>query len=797
MPNQPRYISSRGSAPEPRLLASPGGAGGESESLDLREIFTAVRRRLWLVLALIAVGTGGAVFVARRSKPVYKATAVIRLADVRGQLAGNIGALTGEISRSATVDPLLSQIQILSSRAVASHVVDSIPGLRVRSKNIRGRFIDRVHVDDAGYADSLSIVFSGRGYILRSREKEAAADYGEPAKMSGVTLTVTKRPPVDSGVVHIGSRDDGVQRLLGNLDVHQREQTDVIDVTYADPDPTTAQRVVNAVVQTFQSSNAAAAQQQSKLRRRFLEEQLHQNDSLLRSAEQSLSAFRSGQQLYSSKDKLTAEQVGIGAAQARREELDAERRMLRAALTEVGRPDASDEALGALVTLPGASSSPVITQLYGRLSALHAAKDSLTAGPWGAAESNPDVGRLNLLLTDVLGKIAAAARSVITAYDARIRALDDVQAHSAASFQNVSSNEAEEARLVQQADAIRKISDQLRDDYQKARIAEAVEVGQVEIVDAAIYPEVATGPSRIRTVILGGLLGALLGIGLTLLLEHLNGSIRRREEIEVKLRLPGLAVIPQSVLPRWGGMRRLMGSSDNGRDNSRGSSSGLIVVGQVQSGAAEAYRQLRTSLLFADVSKTLRSLVVSSPHPGDGKSTVAANLAAVFAQQSLRVLLVDADLRRGRLDTMFHVRRSPGMTDLLRGTASIAECVLATDVEGLSLLPTGANVESPADLLALPALGELLLRLRDEFDLVVIDSPPVLVAADASLLASKADAAVLVVRAGQTEPTSAQYSLQHLASVGARVLGAVLNDPNSSMVGYRGDYYRSYYHADR
>jgi capsular exopolysaccharide synthesis family protein len=191
----------------------------------------------------------------------------------------------------------------------------------------------------------------------------------------------------------------------------------------------------------------------------------------------------------------------------------------------------------------------------------------------------------------------------------------------------------------------------------------------------------------------------------------------------------------------------------------------------------------------------LRTILITSPAPGDGKTTVAANLAACFAQQGMRVLLVDCDLRRGRLHSLFNGSREPGLSDVLLGRSTLEDAIRMTDTGSLSLLTTGCLPNLPAELLGSPSMRDLLQRLRVEYAVVVLDTPPVLSASDTTVLASEVDASILVLRAGQTDVTEAQLAMRQLRSVGGDVIGAVLNDRDNVLKGHDSYYYGAYYGA--
>jgi capsular exopolysaccharide synthesis family protein len=199
-----------------------------------------------------------------------------------------------------------------------------------------------------------------------------------------------------------------------------------------------------------------------------------------------------------------------------------------------------------------------------------------------------------------------------------------------------------------------------------------------------------------------------------------------------------------------------------------------------------------TNLLFS-VTPELKTVVITSAFPGEGKTTTACNLAITFAQQGRRVLLVDADLRRPYLHHMFAIESEPGLADILAGRFKLNEVLRQSGTERLSLLTAGKLPPNPLEFLGSKRMKSLLKFLAARFDTVIIDTPPVLAAADASLLGVDADGVIMVVRAGQTDRDPAQQAVRQLFSVGARVVGAVLNDPDEKVPKY-GRYHDYYYY---
>ncbi|HEY0351708.1 MAG TPA: GNVR domain-containing protein, partial [Gemmatimonadales bacterium] len=419
-------------------------------------------------------------------------------------------------------------------------------------------------------------------------------------------------------------------------------------------------------------------------------------------------------------------------------------------------------------------------------------------------------------------KEAELARSVsshLSSIDARIGSLGALSGRSGASIRALPAMAEEEYRLNRRVETLSKIGDQTRQDYQRARMAEEVEAGDIDVVDYAALPYVPVWQTAKLMLLLGFLIGLLLGTGVAFLLEHLNTSIRRPEDVESLLHVPGLAVIPRLTEGPEGSKGRLAGLLGSGRQNKKLAQSeaarrSAAMLGSAQpfSIGIEAFRMLRTSLVWADGGEQLKTLVVTSAAPGEGKTITSANLAVTYAYDGLSVLLVDCDIRRPKLHAVFKTPRSPGLLDLLtpsngggkvgvhgltfdgdgnsNGDAAdpLSAVLRPTGIRGLTLLTCGALPTNPTNLLSGVRMRALLQELIQRFDLVILDTPPVLATADARILGGISDGVLLVVRAGQTERLAAQRAQHQLTQAGARLLGVVLNDPGGEVTG-EGDYY--------
>ena len=770
-----------------------------SGSVSFRQMLTVLRRRYVLILALTLVGAAAGLFVAYQSPVTYQASAMLRLAGERQNITGddeNLPVL------SRTADPMLSIMQLVRSRAVAGVVVDSL-GLQLTSRTPEFKTEDlaRVQVDPRAAGDSVQLAFGENQVTARRGERTVAVPYGQVVNLGIVQFVVPARPGVQTATLGIQPREQVIDWLTSSLITSRRDETDVIDVAFVTEDPRSAQKIVNTTVQAFQNLSVQWARERSRRRREFLAEQLAQNDSMLATAQAELASFRSRQQLASLQNRMQSEQSSLMQLDAQRAMLEADRQTFAGLQQRLKSADqeSRSEALRALATSPAMADNAAVGELYNQLLRYQSRIDSMTTGPFRVARTNPDLIQVEGLAKSTQDKLVQAVGSHIQGLDARIAALRKLRDQSGASMAILPAMAEEEMRLSRRVDALANIGDNLRTEFQKARMAEEVEAGDMDVVGLAHLPSSPLASGSTLKLLLGLMIGLMLGLILAYILEALNTSIRKPEDLEAVLHVPGLAVIPRISAGSGGAVnhfRRLLGS---GGKHSRPEVGSPLTGTQTFSIGIEAFRNLRTSLIWSDGGDALKTLVVTSAAPGEGKTLTAANLAVTLAYDGLNVLLVDCDIRRPRVHGLFHLPRAPGLMEMLTShdrPGGPPPAIRQTTIARLSVLPCGALPMNAANLLSSTRMRVLLEELKQQFDIIVLDTPPVLATADAGIVGSLTDGVLLVVRAGATDRNAAQRAYQQLANVGARVVGTVLNDPGGE-VAKEGDYYYPYDYAAR
>ncbi|MEP6945110.1 MAG: polysaccharide biosynthesis tyrosine autokinase [Acidobacteriota bacterium] len=311
----------------------------------------------------------------------------------------------------------------------------------------------------------------------------------------------------------------------------------------------------------------------------------------------------------------------------------------------------------------------------------------------------------------------------------------------------------------------------------------------IKLSNHAVVPTTPTGPQRLRNIIVGMLLSLAAGIGVAFLLDYLDDSVRTSDDVSRHLGLPTLALIPHHDQGSQGKLSVLPNGS-----NGSVASAALITLDERNSPTAEAYRHLRTSLLFSSAGKPPQTILITSSQPAEGKTTTAINTAITLAQSDVDVVIIDCDLRRPRLHSHFGLENTQGLTNYLSGGRSTENMIKSCpELPRLKIITSGPIPPNPAELLSSNEMKNLLQFLRGRFKHVIIDSPPAISFTDAAILSTLVDGVVLVAMAGRSSIHLMRQFKLRLASIGARIYGVVLNGIKSSSMEY--DYYGSTYYS--
>lgn len=321
----------------------------------------------------------------------------------------------------------------------------------------------------------------------------------------------------------------------------------------------------------------------------------------------------------------------------------------------------------------------------------------------------------------------------------------------------------------------------LLNSYQQLRIAKAGEIGNVRIVDTAVEPIEPIKPKKLIVLILSILVGGFLGTLLALLRNMLRNGVKDSTQIENELDLPVYATVPRS--PVQESRIKLLKKKKN---------IPILAVKHSDDIAIESLRSMRTAIHFALSSAKNNIIMVSGPAPEVGKSFISTNLATILAQSNKRVLLIDADLRRGYIHKYFNLQTQPGLADYLNGQTELSQVIKATEVSGLDVIARGKSPANPSELLSTTQFAAMLNQLSEQYDHILIDTPPILAVTDGIIISQHAGVNLVIARYAKTQMKELELTINRFEQAGVKVNGIILNDIQRSSAGYGYGYNYSY-----
>ena len=739
-----------------------------------------MRRRRIFLFSFIALFLGVALYTFIM-KPVYEASATLHVKDDKGGKSGIMGDLAMLGSSSNPVD---AEIEILKSRTNAEEVVKRLHLDRAITKRSSDLAVKITEFASSSAEPDYTIKLNGPGSFSVSTADGTATlqgSAGQLIKTATLTLLISeiKGKAGDSFRLqqrHFNRTVEGLRSSIKASEVGKK--TNIIKVTYNNTDPALARDVVNTLVQVYLDQTLSFKTEEASLTVRFVEEQLKGTRDELDQSEKNLQTYKSASGVV--KLDTEAEELikKLSEIEKDRAAVVLQRKQVEfalAALQEARRK-------GQVYTPAVFRDDPLISVMATRLTELEVQKRALVSEN---TESHPLVKAVQVQIDQMQKKIQATyetSRLNLTRQETNIQ---QQLLQYEAKMRTLPAAERDLARLLRLSKSSADIYMLLLQKHEEARIAKASTISNINVVDPAITPDLPIKPQKKKNLMLGLLVGLMFGVGAAFFMDYLDDTIKDEEEAKRALGWPLLAMIPAI-------------DNESGAHEPAERASQLVVMKSPKSSVAEAFRGLRTAIHFSSLRRDSKVIMITSSFPGEGKTTIVANLAVTFAQAGKRVVLVDCDLRRPSLNTVFEHSRTPGVTEVLAGDVPWAEALHTTGIDSISLLSAGTIPPNPAELLCSESMRDLLAGLRDSYDIVIIDAPPVIPVTDAPLLTALTDMVVVVVEAGRIPLKAAQRMKELLQSVQAPVAGFVLNDRTSlysESYGYygKGNYGRRHY----
>lgn len=733
----------------------------EQQQVSIQDYIRILFRSRWIIIVSFIVVLLGTLYYTYTTDPVYEATTTV-LIQGDGMEQGIFEPIYFGNQRTL----LTNQIEILKSRTLAERVVK-----RLDLSDIR---------------DSLAIFKPNEeGTVLSLRA------------MAGW--------------------------LGGNMEVEQRKDTDIIEIRFRAGTSFEAAFIVNEIADEFKLLNAETNRAEITDLRFFIEKQLDKKKEELANAEEELRAFQEREKVASldgettqlverlaqAESMMEQAQVELNANQENKQtllsQLEDRKTSLASDLSEISTPyltalqnqlaEAEAEKTKFIILIESDISNPnkisyqdQVKSFENKIKAIREKlksesekikASSMIKDPF--AMSQDLISRLLNVESEnkALTAKITALKSIVIDYEQRLETLPDKILNLA---------RLERKKKVQEETYLYMIQK-----YEETKIQEAGQSKNVRILDKAIEPLNPVVPKKKMNMMLGALIGLGLGIGIAFLREYFDNSIRSAEELE-KMGYNLLAAIPRiekEELERK--MQRKwvkLGMSEGQNIEAR-----LITHFDPKSPISEAYRTLRTNLQFSKIEGEIKTVLITSSGPKEGKSTTIANLAITLAQFGSRVLLIDTDLRRPVIHSIFGLEKEDGLTNYMMGQLPYEKLFKESFIENLKLVTSGVLPPNPSELLGSKKMEELIGKLKNDFDIILFDSPPVIAVTDPAILSTKVDCTLLVVASNQTNREAVQRADNLLQNVKARVIGLLLNNVDvESTYGSKYYYYYHYYY---
>ncbi len=597
--------------------------------------------------------------------------------------------------------------------------------------------------------------------------------------------------------------------LMENLGLEIVPGSDILKIRVGAPDPEMARFLTNAYVERIIAWNLRTKREEISNVRDFVDGQLSVFHDKLNTAEDTLRSFKEQNKVISISEASKEILNRMTLAEVRYNEAKTEREAIQKRLGYIkGKIQEQDPSL-AVIT------SPKSQQLKKRLSELEVQYSTNLVN--GMAENLPEMNELKrdigemkqrvvqeLLassqqedLLDPLSQVRTLLMESVSlevdfeTVEAKVAGLQEIISNYDAELQQLPEKELLLARLLRNRDVNDKIYAMLLEKREEARITEASKVGDVRIIDAAEAPPHPKKPRKKRILAMGLVVGMMLGVGLAFFKEFFNSSINSQEDVESYLNLPVLASIPKISA------NGILDLAKSGLGGKRVYSRRLLFQELAEPFVTEAYRALQINFAFANTDRLIKSVMVTSAGPEEGKSLTAVNMAHIFAQSGAKTLLIDCDLRRPVLHQLLGLELKPGLTDLLlaKDRDELAWSIQQPEGSDISVITAGTLPPDPSALLGTQSMREVLAQLRNEFDFIILDSPPLIAVTDPLVLSTHVDAACLLIRSGKANKDTILRAKQLLEKGRAKIIGVILNDVDYNYV--YGDYksYYSYYNG--
>ena len=726
---------------------------------NLRDYWQVVRKHIWKIIACFFTGILVSVVVIFSMTPIYTASATL-LIERKGPQVVDIKQVLSESVESDEHSYYESQYAMLKSRSLAAEV-------------IKDQKLDS------------NPVFTGQA----RRTNLIAELWAMPVAWLNSLLSPAAQVPPHSRDIY-GVNSQLINAYQGMLNVKPLQRSRLVAVAISSPDPILAAKIANAHANAYVQQGFVLRTEANQQARKFLEGKLAELKDRVEKSEDALNKFRRSKGIISLDDK---ENIIVDRL------ADLNKRLTEAEADRIGV-----EAQARLIksreydSLPAVIANPLIQSLKSQVVQLETEHAKLAAQ---FLPGYPRLAQAKAQLDEAKQRLAQQIKNVVdginSAYstaagkEKELRAQMDKQKSDTFALKDAA---VQYAILAREANTNKQLHDSVLERFKEISVAGEIPSSNVTILDRAEIPIQPSKPQKQLNLMIGALLGLMGGLGLALLLEHLNDTLRTPDEVEHYLRLPNLAIVPDfySLPNQRNGWKSLVHYNRVKFDNklclptkkSSLSDRRLSVV-------SESYRKLRAAILLSRPDTPPKTILFTSGTASEGKTITVANTAIMFARLGNRVLLMDADLRRPTCHKALKVQGAPGLVDYLAGQEKLDKAIKLTGVPNLWILNGGSVPPSPTELIASKKMQDTFALLKESYDFIFIDSPPIMPVSDAVVLSTLTDGMIFVVRGQNTPKHIVKEAISQLGNNRSKILGVVLNRVDVRSAEYR-DYFQYY-----
>ena len=741
---------------------------GGGDGFDLGRYFRALLRRWWLILGIFVGVSVPWLLHLKNQPPMYEAEVWISFENV---------------TRAAPERVIQSREMRLRSRTFAEEVTAEL-GLTLDLIQQEGQ--SEISRQDVFSKFSTTKDPQEGTYTLRFYKNGTTAFYdgkqrvdslqtemfvNESVTYNEFTFQLTSEITWQLPFIKFRVKDfrNTVESLQNREQIRTNKPGNLMRITLRDRNPFLAAQTVNMLAAMFVDKSLELGKERSRLISNYLKDQLSIVQSELAKTDDAMKSFRNTYMMglnESTRETITSInriETRLGGTRVNRDEL----RMLLNKLDPNSQE--FDSSISATYIYRLISRHPVFRDSPDMV----LSRQELTDLDENLDEMLKTYPRTNPSVMDIQENIQLIETKITDLAEAKIRELDNDIIESEGQIvelhKDLNTMPAEELRQIQLTRQ-RRMNEEMNDlymrRYKEALISEAVDSENISILDPAVIPEKPIDAGHSKKALMGLSFGLMLGVGCAFFLELTDRRIKTRDDVKRYLRLPILGAIPLVKFDEY----ELKDS-----EKAKSISSQIVTHDYSPTPVGEAYRALRTNLLFSKSIGPIRTLVIGSVSPGEGKSFTTANLAITLAQQKSKTLLIDADLRRGVLHNSFNCPKKPGLTNYLTGVVPLENALSETYIPNLSLITCGSMIPNPSEVLGSVRMRRFIEGITKRFDFIIFDTPPLMAASDAVILGTLVDGTAIVIRSGRTNRDDIQKKLEVIQNVRARVLGAVLN----------------------